>query len=283
MTTRTNANWWRRNGIPCKHGRSPWLLDTHAVWYVHCALQGGSVPGRYLLRLRWCSVGLPTCPVWLLLLIVKVPGTESRTTGSRLAPLPHWVHTQGRESPALFSIQVQGDPLFREGSGIDGEHPPEFFVLLFQSRNFRFAFERPVLAEIRGTFVNKGVDEGLYVNLGTARLFISSIRIFSDHTAVQCAEAFRKPLQAYGRLSLSSEVVELILGVACQYETFVMASQGELMLLCCQLFDGSTIDTQWGMITKRETHSVIAELCHDGFHSVFVLFEEEAELSVLVQ
>ena len=30
------------------------------------------------------------------------------------------------------------------------------------------------------------------------------------------------------------------------------------------------------------THCMIAELCHDGFHSVLVLFEEEAELFVLV-
>ena len=35
--------------------------------------------------------------------------------------------------------------------------------------------------------------------------------------------------------------------------------------------------------SKSGTHSVIAELCHDGFHSVFILFEEKAELFVLVQ
>lgn len=38
-----------------------------------------------------------------------------------------------------------------------------------------------------------------------------------------------------------------------------------------------------GVDGKTGTHCVIAELCHDGFHSVFILFEEEAELFVLMQ
>ena len=60
-----------------------------------------------------------------------------------------------------------------------------------------------------------------------------------------------------------------------------MPCQGELVLLRGHLVDVSI--RQHVCRKGRLTYSVASEFCHDSFHGLLILLQEEAELPVLVQ